>query len=141
MAWLVVVQAGLLLSSIDVAVRRLPTPIVATSSVALISLVAVSAVLDGGFGRLVAGLQGAAVLATAYLLIAMIAGQMGMGDVRVAAMLGPAAGYEWLGGRVHRGSAAVWLAVPVALVQKAGATANADEPELARYVSDRPSRR
>jgi leader peptidase (prepilin peptidase)/N-methyltransferase len=128
-AWLVLLQAGLVLSGIDVAVQRLPTGVVAVSAVLIVSLIAVSAVLQRAPDRLLAALAAAAVLGGFCLLLVLVFGsQMGMGDVRVAALLGLLLGTSGWSAVLIGAVLPYVLAVPAAVVQVArgGSTRHGD---------------
>ncbi|WP_432844322.1 prepilin peptidase [Dactylosporangium sp. CA-092794] len=91
--WLIVVQVSTLLSLIDVAVNRLPAALVmATGSMVGVGIGA-AALLARQPQWVLAALLGAAGLGGVYLLLAvLVPSQMGMGDVRLAAVLGAALG-------------------------------------------------
>jgi leader peptidase (prepilin peptidase)/N-methyltransferase len=128
-AWLFVIQVGLLLSGIDVAVQRLPTRLLMASAVVITLLIAVSAVLQGAPHRLLAALAAAAALGAFYLVLALVFGsQMGMGDVRVAAMLGLLLGTSGWNAVLIGAMLPYVLAAPVGFVQLArgGWTRHAD---------------
>jgi leader peptidase (prepilin peptidase)/N-methyltransferase len=87
--WLTFVFAGVLLSWVDVAVRRLPTRIIAVTTLAVGLWLTAAAVLSDQPTRLLTPILAAAALGGGYLvLIAVGASQMGMGDVRLAALTG-----------------------------------------------------
>lgn len=90
--WLLLACAGFLLACIDVAVRRLPTPIVLATAAALVGFVVAAAVVTRRPWMLVNSLAAGAVLGLVYLLLALLGGGMGMGDVRLAGVLGLALG-------------------------------------------------
>lgn len=88
-AWLVMLYAGTLLAGIDLKVRRLPTPIIAVTAVVTVVLIGTGAALSRRPQLLFTAVVAAALLGVAYLLLALVAGSgMGMGDVRLAALLG-----------------------------------------------------
>ncbi|MFI6163095.1 prepilin peptidase [Micromonospora haikouensis] len=91
-AWLLVAGAGLLLACVDVAVRRLPTPIVLATAAALVGVIGVAATVSRQPWMLVNSITAGGLLAGIYLLLALLGGGMGMGDVRLAGMLGLALG-------------------------------------------------
>ncbi|MFI7208441.1 A24 family peptidase [Micromonospora aurantiaca (nom. illeg.)] len=87
--WLVVLYAGLLLAVVDIVMRRLHTPIVAAAALAVGGLLAGHAVATGQTRTLVTAALAAGALGGGYLLLAIVGGSgMGMGDVRLAALLG-----------------------------------------------------
>lgn len=92
-AWHVIVVAGLLLSSVDVAVHRLPTSVVVGTATGVVLAIVSAAVLrDDLRGVAYAGL-GALVLGGGYLLLFVVSrGGLGAGDVRLAAVVGWVAG-------------------------------------------------
>lgn len=104
-AWLVLAGAGIWLAAIDLHVQRLPTEIVGGTAAVCGSLI-VGAALVGDRPRLAvtAGIAAAAVW-LAYLAMAMLApGQLGAGDIRLAALCGLLLGtHGW--GAVVLGSA------------------------------------
>jgi leader peptidase (prepilin peptidase)/N-methyltransferase len=84
---------GTLSACIDVAVRRLPTPVVVAAAVAVLGFVGVAASVSREPGLLIDSVGGGLSLAGAFLLLALVGGGgMGMGDVRFAGMLGLALG-------------------------------------------------
>ncbi|WP_230394901.1 prepilin peptidase [Plantactinospora alkalitolerans] len=87
-AWLLLACAGLLLACVDVTVRRLPTPFVLATAAILAGLVGVAASTARQPWMLVNSLAASSALAGVYLLLALVGGGMGMGDVRLAAVLG-----------------------------------------------------
>ncbi|MEE6260133.1 prepilin peptidase [Plantactinospora sonchi] len=90
--WLLVPGAGLSLAGTDVAVRRLPNPVVLTPAAALVGIVAVAAAVSRQPWALGISLADGVLLAGAYLLLAVIGGRVGIGDVRLAGLLGLALG-------------------------------------------------
>ncbi|SCG59896.1 prepilin peptidase [Micromonospora halophytica] len=91
--WLVVMHTGVLLAAVDVAVRRLPTPVISAATLAISVVLAGQAATTGQARTLVAAALAAAALGGLYLALVIIAGsEMGLGDVRLAALLGAALG-------------------------------------------------
>ncbi|MEU2610651.1 prepilin peptidase [Micromonospora sp. NPDC007271] len=91
--WLVVLYAGLLLAIVDIVTRRLPTPIVAAAALAVGGLLAGQAVATGQTRTLVTAALAAGALGGGYLLLAIVGSSgMGLGDVRLAALLGASLG-------------------------------------------------
>ncbi len=91
--WLVVLYAGLLLAVVDIMTRRLPTPIVAAAALAVGGLLAGHAFITGQTHILVTAALAAGALGGVYLLLAITGGSgMGLGDVRLAALLGASLG-------------------------------------------------
>ena len=116
-AALAVTAFGLLLAPIDMAVQRLPNPVVAAAAGAAVLLLVAAAVATGQYGALLRAALAAAAMGGGYLLLALIpGGQLGLGDVKLAAVLGLVLG--WLGwGYVLAGAALPHLVNgPVVLV-------------------------
>jgi len=88
------VVVGAALAWIDLTQRRLPNRIVLPAVGASVPLLLGAAVLDGGLSRWLTALAGGAVLFGLYLVLALISPRgMGMGDVKLAALVGLYAGY------------------------------------------------
>ncbi len=88
-AWLTFATAGVMLAAIDIAVRRLPTPVIAATVTAVTLLLTTSAVFAGRPGIVVTPLLAAIAVGGGYVLLAATgASSMGMGDVRLAALTG-----------------------------------------------------
>jgi prepilin signal peptidase PulO-like enzyme (type II secretory pathway) len=108
-AWLVFAGAGILLAAIDLHIQRLPTNIIA-AAVGVAGPLIIAAALVSGHLTL-AGNAGiaAAVLGLAYLMVALLAPrQLGMGDVRLAALSGMLLGtHSW--STVLLGAALPWV--------------------------------
>jgi leader peptidase (prepilin peptidase)/N-methyltransferase len=100
-AWLVFLLGGMTLGTVDAAVHRLPTPVVYATAAGSGGLLAAATLTAGQPSRLVDGLLGAAAVGMVYLLMAVVAGtQIGLGDVRVAALAGLLLGsVGWSAGR------------------------------------------
>ncbi|MCU1410759.1 MAG: peptidase [Rhodoglobus sp.] len=89
---LVVVSAAL--SWIDLTQRRLPNRIVLPAVGASVPLLLGAALLDGDLSKGLTALAGGAALFVLYLVLALISPRgMGMGDVKLAALVGLYAGY------------------------------------------------
>ncbi|MHB1434148.1 MAG: prepilin peptidase [Streptosporangiaceae bacterium] len=87
---------GVPLAVIDAAVRRLPDRLTLTAIPVLALLLTGAAVTSGQTGPLIRSLLCGLVLAAMFLLLALIRpGQLGGGDIKLAALLGLALG--WLG--------------------------------------------
>lgn len=84
------------LALIDLDTSTLPNRIVIPSLIAFVFLLSASALLDGDLESLLRAIMGGAGLFAFYLLLAVVSrGGMGMGDVKLAALLGFATG--WVG--------------------------------------------
>jgi leader peptidase (prepilin peptidase) / N-methyltransferase len=95
-AFLVLAGAGTLLAVVDLRVRLLPNRVVLPALVAGVALLAAAAALDGSWGALLRGVLGAAALFAVFLVLALVSpGALGMGDVKLAALVGLYLG--WLG--------------------------------------------
>ncbi|MFB9854503.1 prepilin peptidase [Micromonospora andamanensis] len=119
-AWLAVLYVGLLLAAVDVATRRLPSPILAAAAMAVGVCLVGHAGVTGQWCTLATALLASGVLGGGHLLLALVGGgAVGMGDVRMAAVLGASLGaLGW--------TAVMWgavlpyvLAVPEAVVRLA----------------------
>jgi leader peptidase (prepilin peptidase) / N-methyltransferase len=88
--------ASVALTLIDLETRKLPNRIVAPAFGVLGGLLVVAALLSGDFAPLWSAVIGSGAMFAGYLLLALLSrGGMGMGDVKLAAVLGLALG--WLG--------------------------------------------
>jgi leader peptidase (prepilin peptidase) / N-methyltransferase len=95
-AVLFVAGMGLLLAPIDLAVLRLPDPLVAVAFAGSAGYLLVLAVLTGQYPALLRAVLAAAAMAGAYLLLALVpGGHLGFGDVKLAGVLGLVLG--WFG--------------------------------------------
>jgi leader peptidase (prepilin peptidase)/N-methyltransferase len=95
-AFLYLAAAGVLLGVIDLGHRLLPDRVVLPSLGIGIVLLAVAALAGGSPGALLRAVVAAAVLFVVFLVMALIApSSLGMGDVKLAALLGLYLG--WLG--------------------------------------------
>lgn len=118
--WLVVMHTGVLLAAIDVTARRLPTPVISAAALTVGVLLAGQAAATGQAQTLVTAALAVAAIGGLYLALVLVAGSgMGLGDVRLAALLGAALGtISWpavlLGGLLP-----FVLAVPEALARLA----------------------
>lgn len=84
------------LAAIDLVERRLPTKIIVVMVAALAALIAIHAAIGSDVQPGLRALAGAAVLGGFFLIVALVSGQLGAGDVRLAAVLGVAlAWHSW----------------------------------------------
>ena len=108
---------GAVLAGIDLTTRRLPNRIVLPAIGASIALLLGSALLDRQFERWSHALVGGAALFALYLVLALVSPQgMGMGDVKLAALVGLFGGYLGLEGWITGAFAGFMLGAIVALV-------------------------
>ncbi len=85
---------GVALAAIDIAVKRIPDRLTLPAYPILIVLLAAAAVAGHQGGALVRALLGGLVLATAFLIMALIRpGQLGGGDIKLAGLAGLALGW------------------------------------------------
>jgi leader peptidase (prepilin peptidase) / N-methyltransferase len=95
-AFLVLARAGMLLAVVDLQHRLLPDRVVLPSLAAGGVLLGLAAVAEQAGGPLLGAALGAVVLFAAFLVLALISpSSLGMGDVKLAALLGLHLG--WLG--------------------------------------------
>ena len=88
-ALLFLMAVSVALSLIDLDTHRLPNAIVYPAAVVLLVLLSVVSAVSGDWGALLRGLLGAVVLGGAYLVLALaVPGGMGLGDVKLAVILG-----------------------------------------------------
>ena len=94
--WLAAVSVALAL--IDIETHRLPDRIVLPALIAVTVLLAAAAAVEGDWARLLRAIVGGAGLFLFYLVLALVRpGGMGMGDVKLAAVLGVALGWAGWG--------------------------------------------
>lgn len=94
-AYLYLAGASVVLGVVDIAEKRLPNSVVYPSLIVLPLLLAAAAALDDEWPALLGGLIGAAALFALYFALAVISpGSIGMGDVKLAALIGLALGYQ-----------------------------------------------
>jgi leader peptidase (prepilin peptidase)/N-methyltransferase len=88
-AWLWFVAVGLLLTIVDLRTRLLPNRVVAPGVVVGVALLALAAAVDGTWSALGRALLAGVVAFAALLVLALISPSgMGMGDVKLAGLLG-----------------------------------------------------
>ena len=93
-AFLVLAAASVLLSVIDLQHHRLPNVVVGWFAVAAFALLLVDTVARGAWASLLSGLAGAAISFVIYLVLALVSpSSLGMGDVKLAGVLGLYLGY------------------------------------------------
>lgn len=98
-AFLVVMAAGTAISIVDLREKRIPNRMLLVAGPVVAVLLAGGLLLRGEPGRLLAVPAGAAVLFALYFVIALVVpAAMGMGDVKLAALLGGALGAAGLTG-------------------------------------------
>lgn len=90
--WLVVLYAGVLISGIDLAAHRLPSPVLTGTGATVITIITIASLVSDTPALLLTALASGFVMGSSYLLLALVAGGMGMGDVRLAVVLGIALG-------------------------------------------------
>ncbi|MEO6529865.1 MAG: A24 family peptidase [Specibacter sp.] len=88
-AYLFLAVAGVVLSRIDLQHQLLPNAIVFPSLLIAPALLFLDAAMEGRWGNLLLGAIGAAVMFVIYLILAIISPRgLGMGDVKLSAVLG-----------------------------------------------------
>lgn len=93
-AYLFFVAVGIVLTAIDLDVKRLPNAIVYPAYVVLAGLLAVASVFEGSVEPLLRAFIGAGALTAFYLLLVVAyPGGMGLGDVKLAGVTGAALGF------------------------------------------------
>ena len=98
-AFLAVTAAGTAISIVDLREKRIPNRMLLVATPVVVVLLAAGLLLRGEPERLLGVLAGAAAMFALYFLIALIApAAMGMGDVKLAALLGGALGAAGLTG-------------------------------------------
>jgi leader peptidase (prepilin peptidase)/N-methyltransferase len=93
-AFLVLAAASVLLSVIDLQFHRLPNVVLGPFAGAALALLLVDTIAHGSWESLLRGLAGAAISFAVYLVLAVISpSSLGMGDVKLAGVLGLYLGY------------------------------------------------
>jgi leader peptidase (prepilin peptidase)/N-methyltransferase len=125
LAFAVLAGVGIALAWIDIDTQRLPDAIVLPSYPVVAALLLVAAASTGEWGALLRALAGAAILFAVYFAMAFAypAG-MGLGDVKLAGLLGLALGWLGWGELVVGGFSAFLLggafAIALVLLRRAG---------------------
>jgi leader peptidase (prepilin peptidase)/N-methyltransferase len=101
LGYLVFVAAAIIVSVVDLAEKRIPNLVVLPASGGVFALLAASALLDGDWSPVLSAVIGAAALFGLYFVLALISPRgMGMGDVKLALLVGAVTGYlglsSWL---------------------------------------------
>ncbi len=95
-AYLVLTAAGIALTAIDLELRRLPTSIVWTAASLVVLLLVAAAAIRGDVSSILTAILAGLAMGALYLLIVLIRPDgMGLGDVRLAVLVGLATG--WVG--------------------------------------------
>jgi leader peptidase (prepilin peptidase) / N-methyltransferase len=114
-AWLVFVVAGVLLSAVDIQVRRLPTRIIAVVGLVDVALLAAAAAASRAAGVVAEAASGCAAVGGAYLVLALgVPAGFGLGDVRLAALVGLLLGVKGWNAVMFGAVGPFLLAAPVA---------------------------
>jgi leader peptidase (prepilin peptidase)/N-methyltransferase len=93
-AFLYLAVMGVLLGAIDARHKLLPNRLVVPFLLGGVALLGVASLISGGWLQLVGGVLGGAAMFAVYLVMALIRpGGIGMGDVKLAAVVGLYAGY------------------------------------------------
>ncbi|MHA7277411.1 prepilin peptidase [Arthrobacter sp. Hz1] len=93
-AYLLLTVFGVVLATIDLRTRLLPNALLLPFAVAAVVLLALACVLSRDWGRLGEAAIGGAAMFGLYLVLALVSpGSLGMGDVKLAAVLGLYSGY------------------------------------------------
>jgi leader peptidase (prepilin peptidase)/N-methyltransferase len=93
-AYLVFAASAVVLTIVDLVEKRLPNPVVLGSAGAVFVLLLLAALVGGSWSSAIGLLAGGAGLFALYFVLALISPRsMGMGDVKLAIVVGAAAGY------------------------------------------------
>jgi leader peptidase (prepilin peptidase)/N-methyltransferase len=93
-AYLVFAASAVVLTIVDVVEKRLPNPVVLASAAGVLALLLLAALVGGSWPSAIGLLAGGAGLFAVYFVLALISPRsMGMGDVKLAIVVGAAAGY------------------------------------------------
>lgn len=118
-AFLLLVAVALPLSAIDVAVRKVPDRILIPATPAAIALLALASHSAGTYSALGRALLAGVVTFGAYLVLAVVTGQLGLGDCKAAGFCGVFLGYLGWKTAVFGAFVAFVLAAVVAVLQVA----------------------
>ncbi|WP_210480639.1 A24 family peptidase [Naasia sp. SYSU D00948] len=102
---LLLVAAGVVLSLVDLAEKRLPNRVLGVAAIVVGAGLLVAVVVEGDWGRLLPAALGAVALFAIYFVLALLSPRgLGMGDVKLSALLGLVLGWfgwdTWLIGLV-----------------------------------------
>lgn len=116
-AWCLLTAVGVVLAGIDLSCKRLPAPIIGGIAAAIGLLVGVAAFVDRDLAVAIRAGVASAALGGMYLVLALIGGgRLGMGDVRLAALLGVPLGASGVSTAVAGAVLPHLLALPVLVV-------------------------
>jgi leader peptidase (prepilin peptidase) / N-methyltransferase len=93
LSWLA--GSGIVAAAVDINVHRLPNTILGPAAIAVIALLTAAAIFDHRPHQLLEALIGGAIALTSYTLLALTTSGLGLGDCKLAALLGMALG--WFG--------------------------------------------
>jgi leader peptidase (prepilin peptidase) / N-methyltransferase len=138
-SWIAFLLGGMLLAGVDVAVHRLPTPVLyATTAGAAVPLAA-TALIAGPSHYLVGALLGSLAVCGFYLVMAMLgAGQIGMGDVRLAGLAGLMLGSIGWSAVLLGTLLPFLLALPLAVVRAVRSRGGEDGGQRSRFLAFGP---
>ena len=112
---------GVALVLVDLAVQRLPDRLTLPAYPVLVTLLALTAIIEHDGGALGRALLGGLALAACYLVLALLSGgRLGGGDVKLAGLIGLALGWLGWGPLVTGAGLGFMLAAIVSLVLLAG---------------------
>jgi leader peptidase (prepilin peptidase)/N-methyltransferase len=126
-AYLLLVAVALPLSAIDIAVRKVPDRFLLPAVPAAVALLALSAHSAGTYAALGRAVLAGVVSFTAYLALALMTGQLGLGDCKAAGLCGIFLGYLGWNAAALGALAAFLLAGIVAVGRMIGGNAARDK--------------
>jgi leader peptidase (prepilin peptidase)/N-methyltransferase len=92
--YLVLGAAGVVISAVDLAESRIPNLFLVATTAVVVALLIIAAAVSANWTGAVSALLGAAIFFGIYFIVALISPRgMGFGDVKLAFVLGAAAGY------------------------------------------------